>query len=136
MARIILPESRLDGMVSHCRSAYPNEACGILSGKGEVAEKIYAITNIEPSNVSYLMDPAEQFRAMKEIRSRGDRMTAIFHSHPGSPAYPSPKDVELAFYPDCIYIIVSFTDFDRPEIRAFEIRDEVVADAQIEFRQP
>jgi len=104
----------------------------LLSGNGNIAEKIYEMTNIEKSSVSYMMDPEEQFKAMKEMRKNGHKMVAIYHSHPHSPAYPSPKDISLAFYSDEIYIIIGLTDKDRPEARAFEIIDGDVIEVQIE----
>src|SRR3989337_2239775 len=97
---MVLSSALFDRMISHCRSAYPNEACGILTGKGGTAEKLYEMTNVESSPVSYFMDPEEQFRAIKEMRKDGHVMLAIYHSHPHAPAYPSGKDIRLASYPD------------------------------------
>jgi len=122
----------LEQVIAHCRSESPIEACGLLSGAENRAEKMYAMTNIEPSNVSYMMDPGEQFKAMKEMRANSDRMVAIFHSHPHSPAYPSPKDVSLAFYSDSFYLIIGLPGGEEPEIRAFEIVDGTVREARIE----
>jgi proteasome lid subunit RPN8/RPN11 len=100
----------------------------------EIAEQIYKMTNIEKSAVSYMMDPEEQFGAMKEMRNNGHKMLAIYHSHPHSQAYPSPKDVSLAFYSDQIYLIVGLTDKDRPEVRAFEILEGDVREVPVEPR--
>jgi proteasome lid subunit RPN8/RPN11 len=123
MYRLVIPQVLLDKMVAHCRASYPNETCGILAGKGGIAEKIYEMTNVEPSPVSYFMDPKEQFLAMQEMRNEGNRMIAIYHSHPQSPAFPSGKDVSLAFYSDVVYVIVGLIDRVKPEIRGFEIRE-------------
>ncbi len=122
----------LDQVIAHCRAAYPVEACGLLAGTVNRAEKMYAMTNVEPSNVSYMMDPGEQFKAMKEMRADGTRMVAIYHSHPHSPAYPSPKDVSLAFYSDSLYLIIGLSGGEEPEIRAYEIIDGTVREARIE----
>jgi len=103
----------------------------LLAGNRNIAEKVYRITNIEKSSVSYMMDPEEQFRVMKELRKNGQKMVAIYHSHPYSQAYPSPKDISLAFYSDQIYLIVGLTDKDRPEVRAFEILEGDVREVQI-----
>jgi proteasome lid subunit RPN8/RPN11 len=78
------------------------------------------------------MDPAEQFRVMKELRREGRAMVAIYHSHPHSAAYPSARDAELAFYPDSVYVIAGFTDKERPEIRAYEIIDGAVIEVEID----
>ena len=119
-------------MIAHCKSVYPKEACGLLAGNRNIAEKIYRITNIEKSGISYMMAPEEQFRAMKDMRKNGHEMVAIYHSHPYSQAYPSPKDISLAFYPDAVYLIAGFTVVDNPEVRAFGIFEGDVREVQIE----
>ncbi|MFZ2197840.1 MAG: M67 family metallopeptidase [Thermodesulfovibrionales bacterium] len=129
--RLILSKDLLDQVISHCKSVYPNEACGLLAGKGDTAENIYKMTNIEKSTVSYMMDPEEQFRAMKEMRNIDQIMLAIYHSHPHSQAYPSPKDISLAFYSDQVYLIIGLKDKDQPEVRAFEILEGAVREVQI-----
>jgi len=83
------------------------------------------MSNNEGSPVSYLMDPTEQFRVMKDIREKGLSMIAIFHSHPASRPYPSPKDVELAFYEDAAYVIVGLGG-EEPEVKAFSIREQQI----------
>ena len=47
---------------------------------------------------------------MIEIEENGWSLGAIYHSHTRSPAYPSQTDVNLAFYPDSLYLIVSLVD--------------------------
>ena len=117
-------------MVAHCRAGYPNEACGILAGKGNEVSKIYRMTNAESSPVSYLMDSKEQFRVMKDIRGCGLSMVAIFHSHPSSEAYPSATDVRLASYDDCAYIVLSLAG-KEPVARAFSIRDRAITEIEV-----
>lgn len=108
-------------MLSHCKESLPFEACGILAGS-EIVTEIYEIKNIDPSSFSYFMDPIEQLRAMKDIRKKNIEMVAIYHSHPFGNAYPSEKDINLAFY-DVIYVIVSL----NPEIKvkSFKIKERV-----------
>ncbi len=124
MTKLIIPSSFLEEIISHCQELYPYEACGILAGKNNVVEKIFKITNIEKSSVSYLMDSREQFSTMKEIKGLGLSMVAIYHSHPFSSAYPSPKDISLAFYSETFHVIISLASGDTV-IKAFEIKDGV-----------
>lgn len=134
MDEVILPREFIRRMLSHGRSAYPDEACGILAGEENTAAALYTAANAESSPVSYLIDPQEQFRIMREIRDKGMRMVAVYHSHPYSPPYPSPTDVKLAFYPDSAYIIVSLLDSDNPEVKAFEIADNRVREINIKVQ--
>lgn len=110
-------------MIDYCKACFPNEACGILGGIGFDIKEIYMMTNIESSPVSYMMDASEQFRIMKDMRNNNLSLAAIFHSHPSSPAYPSHKDLALAFYEDSFYIIVSLMN-KEPETRAFIIKGQ------------
>ena len=41
-----------------------------------------------------------------EIDDEGLDLGAIYHSHTRSAPYPSQTDINLAFYPDALYIIV------------------------------
>jgi proteasome lid subunit RPN8/RPN11 len=123
MAGLIIPRDLLTTVLDHCRRSYPNEACGILAGAGNRVGKVYAMTNIEPSPVSYFMDPGEQFVVEREMRKNSERMVAIYHSHPQSPAFPSLKDISLAFYDDAFYVIVRLGGREAYEMRAFTIRD-------------
>jgi proteasome lid subunit RPN8/RPN11 len=130
MDRLIIPKHILEVMFSHCRAGSPNEACGILAGMGNEVSKIYPMDNSEKSPVSYLMNSQEQFRVMKDIRENRLEMVAIFHSHPSSPPYPSPKDVSLAFYEDSAYVIVGLTERE-PVIKAFSVRAGKVQEIEI-----
>ncbi|MDA8433747.1 MAG: M67 family metallopeptidase [Nitrospiraceae bacterium] len=133
MLKIRLPRSLFDRMISHCRSEYPHEACGLLSGGEGVAGRIYEMPNAESSPVSYLVDPGAQFRAMKEMRENGERMVAIYHSHPQSRPYPSQKDISLAFYSDAVYIIVGLGGDAPADVRGYTILDGRVGEAGIEI---
>lgn len=113
----------VDEIMAHAREGYPNEVCGLMAGNGDAATRIFRMTNIDESSVSYMMEPQEQFRAFKEIRKEGLELMAIYHSHPTSGAYPSQTDVRLAFYPEVVYIIASLQRVGNPEIKGFRIVD-------------
>jgi proteasome lid subunit RPN8/RPN11 len=128
--QLVVPYHLVDEIILHCKEVYPNEACGILAGKGRVVQKVYTMINIEKSGVSYMMEPKEQFTVMKEMREQGLEMVAIYHSHPYSDAYPSPKDINLAFYEDSLYVVLSLI-YKEPIIKAFEIKDKEVKEVEI-----
>lgn len=129
MPELVISREHVDQLVTHCRACYPNEACGILAGTGNTVTRVYPMTNIEPSPVSYLMDSKEQFSMMKELRQEGLAMLAIFHSHPQSPAYPSGKDISLAFYQDVVYLIIGLTYPESPDIKSYTIIDGEVKES-------
>lgn len=128
--RLFISRELFDEVISFCKEAYPNEACGILAGKGSEVLKIYKMANIENSPVSYLTDSMEQFKVMKDMRENNLSMVAIFHSHPSSAAYPSRRDVNLAFYQDSAYVIVGLTE-KEPVVKAFSIREGDIKEIEV-----
>lgn len=110
-------------MVAQAKAETPVEACGILAGRDNKVEKLYKMTNVDNSSDHFMMEPAEQFKVVKDIRSAGLEMLAIYHSHPDSPARPSDEDIRLALTPDVIYVIVSLQNSNRPAVKGFLIED-------------
>jgi proteasome lid subunit RPN8/RPN11 len=68
---------------------------------------------------------------MLEMEGRSREIVAIYHSHVDAPAYPSPIDVEMAYYPDAITLIVSLADKRNPVLGAFRIREGRIEEADI-----
>lgn len=131
-------------MIDHAQTDAPNECCGLLAGKGEVASQIYSLPNLpsddpavkdlevaEDRRLRYVMDPKKQIAAFKAMREHGMEMLAIYHSHTASEAYPSATDVRLAYYPDVHYLIISLENVLAPYIRAFRIVDEKIREQAI-----
>ncbi|MCA9922716.1 MAG: M67 family metallopeptidase [Anaerolineales bacterium] len=113
-------------MVHHLQSAYPLEACGFLSGRRNLADRLHCIDNILQSPVAYEMDPTQQITAMIDMENRGEKMLVIFHSHPQGPQTPSETDIEQAFYPEAIYMIVSLENRRQPIANAYKIENGMV----------
>lgn len=118
-------------MIAHAKEDFPFECCGILAGTSDEISRIYRIKNTDQSRVTYLMDPKEQIRVFKEMRSLGMELKAIYHSHPNHPAYPSMTDVELAYYPEAVYIIISIDNSKETEIRGFRIVDKEISEIEL-----
>jgi [CysO sulfur-carrier protein]-S-L-cysteine hydrolase len=110
-------------MIAHLQANYPLEACGILAGKTHHISHIYPVNNILASPVAYEMDPQQQLEAMIDLEARGWKMSALFHSHPSGPERPSATDIAQAYYPDCVYVIVSLANFEEPVVRGFRIEN-------------
>lgn len=118
---LYIPKAFLDKINAQAAQEYPRECCGILAGKKGRILKMYPIKNMESSSSSFFMDPEEQYRVFKEIEQENLKLLAIYHSHPHSDAYPSPKDIDLAFYPDTFMIIISLRHSQPPAIGVFKI---------------
>lgn len=129
-----LKKSVYNDMIAHAKAGFPNEACGILAGTKEgEGSKYFPMRNMDEASVSYFMDPKEQLKVFKEMRDLKLELTGIFHSHVASEAFPSQKDVRLAFYPEPSYLIVSLSDMQKPILRSFKIENEKVSEETIEI---
>ena len=110
----------LEEVIRDAQKAYPAEACGLLIGRN-IADRFVPIANISPSPHHYEMDPAQLIATLRTLRTTGERLVAIFHSHPNGPAEPSATDVERAYYPEAAHLIVSLAEPERPLAVAFRI---------------
>jgi proteasome lid subunit RPN8/RPN11 len=130
-----LPAAMRDEIIAHARAEFPRECCGVISGAGGVLFELHRLTNTYPGVDFYEPEAGELYRLLTELDRRGHEVTAIYHSHPVSPAYPSPRDVEYAGWPDSAYLICSLQEPDAPMLRAFRIADGDVSELGIELEQ-
>jgi [CysO sulfur-carrier protein]-S-L-cysteine hydrolase len=127
-----IPSSIYEQLLEHAREEAPNECCGILGGRDGEASTLYRATNAEQSPLRYTLDPDDLFRiTFQEIPANDEEMLAIYHSHTASPAYPSQTDINLATYPDSIYLIVSLADGEQP-LRGYRIDDGEVSEVDLQ----
>ena len=128
-----IPQSMIEEMVAHAREDLPNECCGLIGGGDGAAQTLYRARNAFASPFSYRVDPGDQYRIIeKEMRERREELVAIYHSHTKSPAYPSQTDLnEAVSWPEQVYLIVSLQDPESPETKAFWLKDEKIAEAEL-----
>ena len=127
MPSLIIPERILNAMIAQAQSAAPNEACGLLSGRGRRVLEFHPMTNADNRPDHFTLVPAEQFAVAKQIRAAGNETLAVCHSHPATPARPSEEDIRLAFASDIVYVILSLARTNRPILRGFKIDEEHVS---------
>jgi proteasome lid subunit RPN8/RPN11 len=127
-----MARSICDEIIAHAFDERPRECCGLLGGNGLQFHTRYPLQNQAPEpEIRYFAAPEEIFEAMRKMRVMGEELVAIYHSHPHSQAYPSPTDIEMAFYPRAIYLIVALEP--QTELRAFRIDGSEVIEIAIEI---
>ena len=93
---IVLTKDQTDILKQHSEKNSPNEACAILFGKTEddnvIIKEVFLTKNIEDSPVNFTISPEELIFAYSKAERENLDVSAIFHSHPGSVAYPSTTD--------------------------------------------
>ena len=120
----------VDEIVAHARREAPNECCGMVAARDGRAVRVYPATNAAASPLRYQVEPHDQYRIEMSIDDAGLELGAIYHSHTRSAPYPSQTDINLAFHPDAVYLIVGLAG-DEPELRAFRIVEGRVQEAEL-----
>jgi proteasome lid subunit RPN8/RPN11 len=118
---LVISQTIYDEIVAHARSGKPDEICGLLRGRKNRAIDLIRADNVAVDKVeNYEVDPQTLLLQFK-FEEAGDRMVAIYHSHPVSVAYPSATDAWSAHYPDAYYLICSLEHDNAPVLRAFRL---------------
>jgi len=110
MARITVSAPVLAEVFAHCEGAYPEEACGVLTGPAgqALADRFSACANIQndlhredpaahrDARTAYRIAPTDLFRLTRECRDAGREFKGIVHSHADVGAYFSDEDQRQA----------------------------------------
>jgi proteasome lid subunit RPN8/RPN11 len=112
----------LDEIVAHARAEAPNECCGMIASRDGEAVAVHRARNAAASPLRYEIDGMEQYGIQTAIEDAGLELGAIYHSHTRSDPLPSQTDINLAFYPDALYVIVGVKG-QEPDVRAWHIAD-------------
>ena len=83
--------------------------------------------NVASSRVRYRIDNRAHIELRRMLRGMRPSLSivGVYHSHPAGDAWPSPRDVAEAFYPEWMHLIVGFRG-SRPVLRGFLIRNGAV----------
>jgi len=120
--KFVIPASMVDEIIAHSREDLPNECCGLISGHGDTAARLFRARNEFASPLRYSVHPVDLLRITGEISDAGEELVAIYHSHTRSPAWPSQTDINLAVnWPDQVYLICSLENDDDPVVNAFRL---------------
>ena len=121
----------LDEIVAQARAEAPDECCGLVGTRDGEAVRLLKLRNAAASPLRYEIDPKDQLRAFDELDDAGLDLGIIYHSHTRSAPEPSQTDINLARYPDSLYMIVGVAGPDD-DVRLWRIADGQVAQAAFE----
>lgn len=119
---LIASRQVIAAIIAHAERGLPHEVCGYLAEKDGKVASHYELTNIDEASDHFSMKPEEQFRAVKDMRRKGMKLRAVYHSHPETPARASQEDIRLAYDPEISYVIISLAEA-APAVRSFRIRN-------------
>jgi [CysO sulfur-carrier protein]-S-L-cysteine hydrolase len=119
---IAIASDAVDAMIAHARREAPHECCGLLVGSPARIDESIATTNLAVSPSRFRIDPSEHIAINRRLRGSSRAVIGVYHSHPHSPAEPSPTDVAEAHYSEFIHVIVSLADPPHVDVRGYWIR--------------
>ncbi|MBF0584618.1 MAG: M67 family metallopeptidase [Magnetococcales bacterium] len=118
-----IPRFILNRMLGHAQRSLPAECVGVLSGQGRTMTGWHPLTNQWQDGRRFLADSTELIALLRQLRAEGRELVAIYHSHPQGDTTPSSTDLQQAYYPDALYLIISLQTSGRLEMNGYLIRD-------------
>ncbi len=134
---------------AEAEAAWPEECCGLLAGRdgrdggrgsgGVTVNRIVPSPNVAAPEArlgkkdSFEVDPKVRFGLMRQLEGSGERIVGHYHSHPGRPARPSAHDMDMAFEPELVWLIVGVEDGRAGEIAAWRLDRESPAAQAVEM---
>lgn len=126
---VSIPRPLVNQMLHHAQQSPDQEVCGLIGARDNKAASCYPVRNIAYNQTfRYELDPKQQLDAMRKMRSEGEDLFAIYHSHPHSQAKPSKTDIAMANYPEALYLIISLNTKGVLELRGFYLNREDAAE--------
>jgi len=118
---LIIPRELLQPIIAHARRCYPDECCGLLSGKHEGDRRVVLAVHEAENTVAgsardrYAIDPLQYAKLEQSLRDSGQVVVGFYHSHPGSPPLPSAFDLEAAWPTESLsHLIISLEEDGSP----------------------
>jgi proteasome lid subunit RPN8/RPN11 len=154
---LVIRADLVDEIVAHARRDHPNEACGVVAGPegSDRPERFIPMVNaaalpgypgfhhpetdtLRFGDTFYTWESKADLLLNRELDARDETMVVIYHSHtkPGSQAYPSVIDTEIAQgFPDSHHVIVGLTDPTapgRPDVRSYRLVGTALVEEDVE----
>ncbi len=126
MEKAGIPQDFLKKIMAQAEAEYPKEACGVITGGPEDYRRLRPFRNVQDeyhaqdpvnfprtSKNAYWIEPRELLNLQKEMRTAGEEIRIIYHSHPDAGAYFSQEDTRMALldgrpaYPGVKYMVIS-----------------------------
>ena len=127
---ILIPQYLYERIKSYALRDKSEEVCGIIGGViiggNKYIKEIYFLENTDHSAAHFSINPKEQLKAVRDMRTKGIVPLGCFHSHPAAGAYPSDEDKRLAYDKTASYMIISLANEATPVLRSFQINNKCI----------
>lgn len=124
---IVITKAQKELLLEHALSYNPNESCAILFGINEneksTVKDVFLAENIDESPVNFTISNEELLKAYQIAEKKNLDIVGIFHSHPGSDAFPSSTDKKFMHANPVVWIISSGKS---SELKAFLLEPDII----------
>jgi [CysO sulfur-carrier protein]-S-L-cysteine hydrolase len=140
-----LSASQAEALRRAATEAYPQECCGFLTGVGEshiTISDVLPTVNVaaEPCR-TFAIDPQAHFDLLRATRGTRKRVVGHYHSHPDGGPVPSPRDLDKAYDPKMIWVVIAVNAgqvsapraFHHPEARVDFVEVPVLSTSTIDY---
>jgi proteasome lid subunit RPN8/RPN11 len=126
---IVLAQPEFERLKLLAEAAYPEEFCGILLGRRDLAgsrvARLLPTPNVHGNpRRAYSISPAAVIAAQRKSREHDLQILGFVHSHPDHAAEPSASDLDQALWMGCIYGIVSVHAGTYSEVAFYRLEGE------------
>ena len=133
---IQIPRKITNQLLHYSQISPDTETCGLIGSLHGLPVSCYPVKNVsDQPQQRFLLDAGQQIEAMAIMRERNEELFAIYHSHPSSPATPSATDLEMAAYPEALYLIISLNTKGVLEMRGFRIDNKATKEVALSLTQ-
>ena len=143
MSVFLAPDTIISAMMQAAEAAYPQECCGLLIGRqGDDGDFIASQTAPSPNVAkgdhkdSFEVDPQVRFDVMRNLGDGPEKIIGHYHSHPGHAGKPSARDLEMAFEPEMVWLIVAVENGLAQRPRAHIVDPPGAGFEEIELHTP
>ena len=116
---IPVPRHLVNQILHLAQLSADREICGLIGGRDGVPRRWYPVNSAATGG--HRLDPADCGAALNAMQARGETLFAVLHSHPATPAIPSPSYLALGEFPDIPHLIVSLNTQGVLEMRGYRI---------------
>ncbi len=120
--RLFIPMNLYLDIFQHCKSEFPYEAVGLLSGLDSTVKQVWFFQNERKSRTNYYVGIEQIKDVINQISIQKEELLAIFHSHPTARPLPSNKDIRHHPKAGGFMVIVSLQN--NINIKAFQVIKE------------
>jgi proteasome lid subunit RPN8/RPN11 len=109
-----VPANIVSALAAHAEAAYPEECCGLLTGRLEpgrvVVGSVLRCENVAPAadrRRRFEIEPIVVLDALRSLGEGPERLLGFYHSHPEKGAVLSPTDLEFVrLWPETVWLVV------------------------------